>query len=620
MRLPSLDHLSDRAFAAFKRFPATLLDCMLGAVSLIIDLESQKGGHYDSEVSAYVRFGLTCLLGLPLFFAVELWLERRGERLLGRQDGRRRPGLRMLLYFLTAFLLGLFYYQYSAVETDAIQLLIFLLAAHLAVSFIAYLRRNETNGFWQFNKMLLLRILTALLYSFVLQLGLSLALFAIDRLFGVEIEGPTYAQLACILAIFNTWFFLAGVPYSLAGQEERSDYPKGLKIFTQSVLLPLVTIYLAILYPYAVKLLIEWDLPRGWVSNPVLWFAVVGILSFLLLYPIRNESGNEWIKTFSRYFFIALLPLLLLPALGIYTRVRDYGITEPRYFVIILVLWLLGIALYFIVSKRKDIRVIPISLCIVALISSIGPTSAFSISKADQFSRLEGLLNKHKLIGKARNVSEKRMIAAEDYDEIRSIASYLQHTHEKGILEDWLRERVPSGVVINTLTYDADIATVLNFGTTRADIVGSSIRFGSIQPKAQQITGYDYYIPVGLGPRGAQRDTLLSIPGLNVYHREGERIIISHNDDVQTLTYLEIFNELRARRDSTVRAGGHPDSINTAIYRGTNTMEVLLALHDGSIETGTRPENARPIDRGVTAATDSTIRMWGNGAIFIKLK
>jgi hypothetical protein len=226
MRLPSLDHLSDRALMTMKRFPATMLDCVAGAVSLIIELETQsnarRGYTGSPELSDYAVFGITALLGLPIFLAIELWLERRGDRLVTASEVPlpKRPSIRIFLYLAAAFLLGIFYAGYSPVETDVMQLLILLLAAHLAVSFIAYLRRNETNGHWQFNKMLLLRILTSAFYSGVLMLGLSLALLALDKLFQVEIEPETYAQLACILAVFNTWFFLAGVPYSLAGQEE----------------------------------------------------------------------------------------------------------------------------------------------------------------------------------------------------------------------------------------------------------------------------------------------------------------------------------------------------------------------------------------------------------------
>ena len=41
-----------------------------------------------------------------------------------------------------------------------------------------------------------------------------------------------------IAGVFETWFFLAGVPKNLEELDESDDYPKGLKIFTQYVLLP----------------------------------------------------------------------------------------------------------------------------------------------------------------------------------------------------------------------------------------------------------------------------------------------------------------------------------------------------------------------------------------------
>lgn len=641
-----------------KRFPATMLDCTAGAIAFLIELETQsiaRQGYtrigYDpgrAEISDYLIFGLTALLGIPLFFAIELWLERRGDRLAIASDTtrRKRPSMRMFLYLGAAFLLGVFYAGYEPVESDAIQLFLLVLAAHLAVSFIAYLRRNESNGFWEINKMLLLRILTSLFYSGVLMLGLSLALLAIDKLFQVEIDPETYAQLACILAVFNTWFFLAGVPSSLAGQEERTDYPKGLKIFTQFVLLPLVTIYLAILYPYAVKLLIESDLPRGWVSNPVLWFAVVGILAFLLLYPIRDEPGNGWIRTFSRYYFIALMPLLALPALGIYTRVRDYGITEPRYFVIALVLWLFGLSLYFILSKRKDIRLIPVSLFFVALFSAIGPLSAFSIAKQDQFAQLEHLLEKNKLIGPARDIKDTIIVSAEDYDRIRSITNYFRYEREKGTLEEWLRPRMPKGIVLGPLTHERDITSVLNFNAGQRDAAHTYIQFGHTTPDARSITGYDYYVPLHLGPRKPDRspdgrssavnDTLIAAHDLTVIHVGGDALLLSHRGESVTVTYSSIFSELVARRDSVLRSGaderssGLAERIDPVVHRAAETMDIMITFRDASVQ----PSELSARDRSSANERSSTDdrssapqpkviehpAYWGEGALFVKLR
>ncbi|MBK9320884.1 MAG: DUF4153 domain-containing protein [Bacteroidetes bacterium] len=110
--------------------------------------------------------------------------------------------------------------------------------------------------------------------------------------------------------------------------EKENDYPNGLRIFTQFVLLPLVTIYLGILYVYELKILITMNWPRGWVSYLVIGFSTAGILALLLVWPLRNDDRYKWVKTFTRLFYIALLPLIALLFFSIYIRVKEYGITE----------------------------------------------------------------------------------------------------------------------------------------------------------------------------------------------------------------------------------------------------------------------------------------------------
>ena len=55
---------------------------------------------------------------------------------------------------------------------------------------------------------------------------------------------------------------------------------------------------------------------------------------------------------------------MLLLAIG--KRIQQYGVTEDRYFLVALALWLSGIALFFIVRRNGDIRVIPATLCVLA--------------------------------------------------------------------------------------------------------------------------------------------------------------------------------------------------------------------------------------------------------------
>ena len=304
-----------------------------------------------------------------------------------------------------------------------------------------------------------------------------------------------------------------------------------------------------------------------------------------------------------------------MPALGIYTRVRDYGITEPRYFVIALTLWLLGISIYFIISKRRDIRLIPVSLCIVAIVSSVGPLSAFSISRADQYSRLEALLEKHQLLGVNRDLKANRVLPRAEYDEIRSISYYLQSEHETGELERWLETRLPPGTKVSKFTYDRDIATLLNIAPDIKDRTGTHIEFGRGVSDAQIIRGFDHYSPIRFGARDATRNRLIDAEGLVLEQREGE-VVAEYGNERLVVRFDSIFTELVSRRDDAIRTGGSVDSISTDLFRSTPSFDLLLTIHEGSVELS---NEYYPVEPG-TKEPAQIMHYWGQGAVFVKLK
>jgi hypothetical protein len=91
-------------------------------------------------------------------------------------------------------------------------------------------------------------------------------------------------------------------PRNLDELEAAREYPKGLKIFTYYILLPIVFVYLAILYAYLAKILISWDWPQGWVSKLILGFAGTGTFSLLLLHPLNHQTENIWVRSLIRWF------------------------------------------------------------------------------------------------------------------------------------------------------------------------------------------------------------------------------------------------------------------------------------------------------------------------------
>jgi hypothetical protein len=353
-----------------------------------------------------------------------------------------RRVVRVSLQVLALGLGLVFYFTLPELEGPRMVRIVLLgLALHWLIAVMPYARpENGAIGFWDYNRKLFLRGLQTILYTLTLDLGAILALLALELLFGLDIRGRVYENVWWFLAgIFATVFFLAGFPRQYARPESIDDYPRGLKVFTQFVLLPLVTLYLAILYAYLFKIIFTADWPSGWVCWLVLGLAVAGILALLLIYPLRKQAGNLWINGYSRFFYLALFPLIVLLGIAIWKRIQSYGITESRYFVLVLGGWLAAMACYFVFSARKDIRLIPASLCLLALLSLWGPWSAANVSLAAQRGRLRDLLEKNGLFAGGKIQPAKNTLSFEDRQKISAITDYLIERYGYRVLQGWFR-------------------------------------------------------------------------------------------------------------------------------------------------------------------------------------
>ena len=423
MKFPSLKNLGDSFESTARRFPFELLFAVAGTVAGILYINNDSGVQISESI--YTRIMMTANLGLLLGLSATLFAESKGSK-------------KWLLKAVIAIVAGclLFVFNRQLHTIDVLRFLLLSLTFHLLVAFAAFTAKGQVQGFWQFNKSLFLRFLTSGLYSGVLYLGLAAAIGASTLLFNLNIHDKTYATLfACIAGVFNTVFFLAGVPADTAGLESDDTYPKGLKVFTQYVLIPLASVYVIILLAYEVKILIQWNLPKGMVSNLILGYAVFGILSILLIYPLRNHEDNKWIKTYSRSFYFLLIPLIVLLFLAIASRILPYGVTEMRYFLIVLALWLVFITAYFLLSRKQNIKIIPISLCVVALLSVYGPQSAFSVSGYSQRHILVKIFKKYGAVknGKLVPLSKVKMSEKDGKDAYDRVQYFTYNDNINGL-------------------------------------------------------------------------------------------------------------------------------------------------------------------------------------------
>ena len=470
MKLPSIINLVQQAKITFMRFPFVILSSILGAFVMMRVI-----GFSPEYLKEYGQFwynaAMTCSLGLPLFLSFALYSESRAH---ARIKG-------YLFQVIPLVILLLFYFTLSK-EMDIYDIgryLLYLIAFHLLVSFSPYLFSGEKSqfDFWDFNQKTLLRFILSGLYSGVLFAGLAIALLSFDKLFDMNIDGKRYPQLFFFIAgVFNTWFFCSGL--TEFKDKEEFKFAKGIKIFTQYVLLPIVVIYVVILYLYLFKIIFQWNLPMGWVSYLVIGFSTAGIFSLLLIFPLVESKEIKWVRIFSRVFFVSLIPQIVLLYLAIAKRTTEYGITERRYYVFVLAGWLTITTLYYVISNFRNIKFIPVTLFLIAVLTSYGPWSSFTLSLNSQLNRLEEILKKNTILVEGKVVPAKSDIDKEEATDVRSILQFLIDRKKLNKIQPWFNENLDTiasrrdyGKTINGVyvSKEEEIMTMLGIKTENTE-------------------------------------------------------------------------------------------------------------------------------------------------------
>lgn len=379
----------EKVKALFLNYPFVLIMSLAFVITVIygIEFEPKKEDGF-----LLIKLGLTFSLGISMQFALKILSQRVKKGIIWQLLGL----LFLILYF---FILPKEEKDFS--EFHLFIILPSYVLSHLLVAFVAFLKEeNSELSFWEYNKNLFVNLFLTVVFTGVLIGGVELAIVAVQELFNIDFEAKIYAETFFALAIFgSTFIFLLFNESGLDYLEKEGKYPVILKFFTQFILIPLLIIYVVILYFYSAKILINWQLPRGWVSYLVLAYSIVGIFALLLVHPLKDLKLKSWILVFNKLFYYTLIPLILLLFVAIFTRVLQYGYTEARYFVLLISIWLTTIVLYFIFVKKSSIKFIPTSLFVFGLFSLLMPyLNAFSVSKRSQEHELIEILKSNQLL------------------------------------------------------------------------------------------------------------------------------------------------------------------------------------------------------------------------------
>lgn len=508
---------------SLRRFPITIGISSILAFLLIYLIETRFSGDIRQSLE---KLALILGLAIPLSLCIALFIERFNMN----------KRYSTFLYLLGAIFLILYYNffldnvgiipSYRYIGTIVFFILVFL--------YIARIRKDKDYEYYLFD--VLQGFAITFIYSFVLYLGLSIILITINQLFDIYIKGELYLYTFIIIVfIFALSLFLSKLP-SIDKEYKDVEINKSLVVLLTFIVIPLISIYTLILYLYFAKIIITGQWPRGLVSHLVLWYSTLSVGVIFLLTPIIEE--NKIAKLFKKIFPKIIIPILLMMFLSIYQRVAQYGITENRYFIILLGLWVLAIMIYFSVKKTLRNIFIPISLSIVVLISVYGPLSSFSIAKYSQNKRLEKILIANNMIENEQLVPNEK-VSKEDQREISNIISYFDRNHS---LEEI--KLLPKEFNLD------DMERLMGFKYNPYSLAPfeeyNYFYYSINSEEVINIEGFKYLVNMNLWQKETEIDGLII-----KYDREKNLVAISKEDEVMLQQDIMVFvNDIYAKMES----------------------------------------------------------------------
>ena len=241
-----------------------------------------------------------------------------------------------------------------------------------------------------------LHVATQLFFGVLISGILNLAVMAICAsffyIFGINEPKHFYAYIAQFI-----WFVLAPqVCCTLIRQneDEVKEPFKVLRIILNFILSPAVIIYTVILYTYFIKIVFEWDLPKGGVAWMVMGFITVTLIG-RVAQSILSQRYYDW---FYRHFTLIAIPPLVMYWIGSIYRIRIYSFTESRFYLMVagVLMTLFVLMLYRQRTRRYQLMALIFGAAII-LFTYIPGISAKSIGLHCQKQRLAELIGELKL-------------------------------------------------------------------------------------------------------------------------------------------------------------------------------------------------------------------------------
>lgn len=152
---------------------------------------------------------------------------------------------------------------------------------------------------------------------------------SVSLLFDLDLSSDWYSYSAMFILMVPTPLLCLSL---IAEEEEPTAGSQFWTILIDYVLSPALVLYTLILYGYIIRILVNWQLPEGGVAYMILAYLGTGLLCYLLRLQVRKRHFDWYYQAFP---YLAIAPLVLL-WVGSFRRIGDYGLTEPRFYLLVL--------------------------------------------------------------------------------------------------------------------------------------------------------------------------------------------------------------------------------------------------------------------------------------------
>jgi len=328
--------------------------------------------------------------------------------------------------------------------------------------------------------------------------GVTVALFALDEVLGLPIGNDALSQVWIIThALVWPFTFLAAANQAIPEEQHEREpvperTPRWIGVTVGWALIPLALLYLAILYAYIVQTLLGMGTDWGSMAALNAAYLAFGVGAHMAALPLAVD-GNRLARLYRRIFPWSIpLPLAAL-CWALWVRLWDYGMTEPRAFLTIVVMWLTLLLVVWAVKGARAGPATPVGILGTLLaLSGSGPWGAPELSFISQERALRGLLMEHDMI-----TEEGKVTPAEDplpRETQRRIVHLLNYFGDRGA-NYRIHELFPVEATRPHLRIEA-------MGLDKVGPAATLDRHLSARPETQdesiEITGFDILVPVSV--------------------------------------------------------------------------------------------------------------------------